>query len=279
MTKRLCYAAFATVIILTLLVTGCVTPPKATTSTSAPGGYYTTATTPQGAPTTQSYVSAATPFVTSTPVDQTNGQPSAILTTPTPVPADQSCLIYLNTTYSAGINTNAISFDLKNPPMYINYTVTPFNITVTKYIAETHQGANGAETLQYSDFAPYSWFEITVRDNATGEIYLDDGFGPYKNPNPLSVYTKATLGPILNSGDLHIEMTGQNITATTGIWVKPVGNIDDPQNQSFPECTYWSGHQQNYIPIPTLTATPTWTPVNVQTPNYGFNQPVYVQTP
>ncbi|MFZ0005376.1 MAG: hypothetical protein WCC86_03880 [Methanoregula sp.] len=267
MTKRLCYAAFATVIILTLLVTGCVTPPKSTTSTSAPGGYYTTATTPQGAPTTQSYVSAATPFVTSTPVDQTNGQPSAIFTTPTPIPADQSCLIYLNTTYSSGINTNAISFNLKNPPMYINYTVTPFNITVTKYMAESHQGANGPETLQYSDFAPYSWFEITVRDNATGEIYLDDGFGPYKNPNPLSVYKTATLGPILNSGDLHIEMTGQNITETTGIWVKPVGNIDDPQNQTFQECKYWNGQQQNYLVTATPTTLPTWTPVNVQTPN------------
>ena len=130
---------------------------------------------------------------------------------------------------------------MKNPPMYITYSVVPFNITVNKPV-EINQGGSGDWiTLQYSDYAPYSWFEITVRDNATGEVYLDNGFGPYRASNPLSIYTNATLGPILNSGNLHIEMTGKNITATTSIWVKPVGNINDPQNQTFSQCQYWKG--------------------------------------
>ena len=154
---------------------------------------------------------------------------------------------------------------MKNPPMYITYSVVPFNITVNKPV-EINQGGSGDQwvTLQYSDYAPYSWFEITVRDNETGDVYLDNGFAPYRASNPLSGYINATLGPILNSGDLHIEMTGNNITATTGIWVKPVGNIDDPQNQTFSQCQYWNGHPQNYLVYPTTTATPTWTPGNVQ---------------
>ena len=147
--------------------------------------------------------------------------------------------------------------------MYINYTVIPFNITVTKYV-QTHQGSNGWVTLQYSDFSPTSWFEITVRNKTTGDVYLQDGFGEAKG---LSVYQSATLGPILQTNDLLVEMTANNITATTGIWVKPVGNFDNPQNQTFPECKYWGTHPQNYLVYPTTTPTPTWTPVNVQTPN------------
>ena len=94
---------------------------------------------------------------------------------------------------------------------------------------------------------------------------LTTGSDQYKTPNPLSIYTNATLGPILNSGNLHIEMTGENITATTSIWVKPVGNINDPQNQTFSQCQYWGSHPQNYLMLPTATATPTWTPGVVQT--------------
>jgi len=277
MTKQICCAVLASGIVLMLLVAGCVTPPKGTTTSSTSGNYYATETNAQETPTSPTYVNAATPFVTSTSgVQAGSSQGGNPYATPTPIAADLSCLIYQNTQFFS-YNTTAISFDLKNPPMYITYSVVPFNITVDKYV-NSKQSA-GWETLQYSDWAPYSWFEITVRDNETGDVYLDDGFGPYRASNPLSVYINATLGPILNTGNLHIEMTGNNITATTGIWVKPVGNIDDPQNQTFPECKYWTGTQQNYIPIPTLTPTYTWTPVNVQTPNYGFIQPVVVQTP
>jgi hypothetical protein len=266
MTKQMCCAVLVLSIVMMLLVAGCVTPPKGTTTSSASGSYYATETTAQETPASPSYVTAVTPFVTSTSgVQAGSSQGSNPYATPTPISADLSCLIYQNTQFFS-YNTTAIAFDLKNPPMYITYSVVPFNITNTKYV-KSGQGSNSMITLQYSDFAPYSWFEITVLDNATGDVYLDDGFGPYRTPNPLSVYTNATLGPILNSGDLHIEMTGNNITATTGIWVKPVGNIDDPQNQSFPQCQYWGGHPQNYLVSPTQTPTPTWTAVNVQTPN------------
>jgi len=267
MTKQMCCAVLASGIILMLLVAGCVTPPKGTTTSSTSGNYYATETNAQETPTSPSYVTAATPFVTGTPGIQASGSGSNPYATPTLVSADLSCLIYLNTQFYS-YNTTAISFDLKNPPMYINYTVIPFNVTVTKSV-ESNQGGHNLITLQYSDYAPYSWFEITVRNKTTGDIYLQDGFGKAQG---LSIYPSATLGPILNSDDLQIEMTGNNITATAGVWVKPMGNFDDPQNQTFPECKYWNGHPQNYIVYPTTTATPTWTPGNVQTPN-NFYQP------
>jgi len=268
MTKKIPYLVLVAGIVTMILVAGCVTPPKSSSASSGSGSYYTTPPTPVETPTTPSFVQAATPFTTSTPEEVQTTAIANPYATPTPNPADLSCLIYENTSYFTFTNnTNAISFDLKNPPMYINYTVIPFNVTVTKYLPESGQGSNQPITLQYSDFAPYSWYEITVRDSTTGAIYLDNGFGPYKSSHPLSVYTTATLGPILNSGNLHIEMTGQNITATVGIWVKPEGNIDDPQNQTFPECRFWGSQPQNYLVYATTTPTPTWTAVNVQTPN------------
>jgi len=249
--------------VLMLLVAGCVTPPKGTITTSTSGGYYATETYSSETTSPPAYVTEVTPFTTNNPGAQTTNPGYTPYATPTPVPADLSCLIYLNKQFYS-YNTTAVSFDLKNPPMYINYTVVPFNITVTRYV-ESNQGGHNMITLQYSDYAPYSWFEVTVRNKTTGEIYLQDGFGKTQG---LGIYTSATLGPILNSDDLQVEMTGNNITATTGIWVKPMGNFDDPQNQSFPECKYWGAHPQNYLAAPTTTATPTWTPGNVQTPSY-----------
>jgi hypothetical protein len=249
---------------LMILVAGCVTPPSSTTTTSTSSGYYTTETNTPGTNAPSSYVTEVTPFITPVSVEQTGTSGVNIYTTaPTPLPEDLSCLIYLNKQFYS-YNTTAVSFDLKNPPMYINYTVTPFNITVNRYV-QSHQGSNDMITLQYSDYAPYSWFEVTVRNKTSGKIYLQDGFGKAQG---LGIYTNATLGPILNSDDLQIEMTGNNITATIGIWVKPAGNFDDPQNQTFPECKYWGSHPQNYLVVATTTATPTWTPVNVQTISY-----------
>ncbi|MGA2162195.1 MAG: hypothetical protein ABSG28_08385 [Methanoregula sp.] len=248
--------------ILMLLVAGCITPPKGTTASSASspsGGSSATGTSSSATTAPPAYVTVATPFTTGNPNVQTNAPGNNPGATPTPVPADLSCLIYLNTQFYS-YNTTAVTFDLKNPPMYINYTVIPFNITVNKYV-ESNQGGHNMITLQYSDYAPYSWFEITVRNKTTGEIYLQDGFGRAQG---LGIYTSATLGPILKTDDLLVEMEGQNITATTGIWVKPTGNFDDPQNQTFPECKYWNVHPQNYLVLPSTTATPTWTPVNVQ---------------
>jgi hypothetical protein len=254
MTKQICLPLSLLVIILLIAGAGCVTPPKGSSSSTASGSNPITETASTPVTTqTPDYVTAATPYVTSTPETSTSFSGANLLTnTPTLPPEDRSCLIYTNSlkyTY----NTTAISFDLQNPPMYITYTVIPTNITVNKWIQEGHNEV----TYTYSDYAPYSWFEITVRNKTSGNIYLDDGFGQAKG---LSSYTNATL-KVMKSDDMLIEFKGQNIAATVGIWVKPVGNFDDPENRTFTQCKYWS-QVQNSLPVVTATTTPTWTPEN-----------------
>ena len=141
--------------------------------------------------------------------------------------------------------------------MYITYSVIPFNITVNK-VFSSRSGGGETQTLTYSDYAPYSWFEITVRNKTSGKVYLDEGFGREKG---FGIYTNATF-KILNTDDMLVEFQGNNITATSGIWVKPIGNIDDPETKNFTECKYWEGQPQNSLPTATATTAPTWTPEN-----------------
>ena len=255
------------IILFVILAAGCVAPPKGTASTSGSNGYSGVATS-EPTTTAPNYVSEATPFLTTVPEAQETTPAYATLPpTPTPVPQDLSCLIYLNTQYFNS-NATAVEFNLKNPPMYINYSVVPFNVTVTKVFTSNYGSTKGqTQTMQYSDYAPYSWYKLTVRNKTSGEVYLQDGFGPAQS---LSVYTSATF-KVLNTGDLLIEMSGNNITATTGVWVKPYGNFDDPGNRTYAECKYWGG-AQNSLQLPTATTTATWTPENI-VPRYTTLNP------
>jgi len=255
MTKRIQLTILGIITIVLLLVAGCVTPPSGKTS-SEPAGNYQTTTAPTSQITTAPvYVTEVTPFMTSV-TEENRSSDYRLYMTPTPYPEDLSCLIYINT-QSYSYNTTAITFDLKNPPMYINYTVKPTNVTVNKVIPVRY-GSDEVKTISFSDYAPYSWFDITVRNKETGEILLQDGFGKAKG---YGIYTGATLKPILSSKNLQIEMRGNSITATTGIWVKPPGNIDDAGNKTFTECKFWV-RPQNALKMATATTTPTWTPEN-----------------
>jgi len=244
-------------IILLLCSAGCVTPPK-------PGTGSTTSVTPSGSsqgtqePTvSQIYVNEVTPFETVIlPGMETPTSGYSIFSESTPIPQDQSCLINLKTqVYS--YNKTAFAFNLKNPPMFINYSVIPTNITVTKLVT-LKTGSKGEQTIRYSDYSPYSWFEITVRNKTTGEIYLQDGFGPGKGYRS---YTAGTV-KIMKRDDLQIEFYGNAITATAGVWIKPYVNFNDNMTRTFSECKYWESPRDS-LGYTTATATPTWTPGNV----------------
>src|SRR4030043_2401068 len=120
-------------IILIVMASGCVAPPKEN-ATSTKNGNINNPDQP-GSQTTQtpSYVTEVTPFATVSPTSGSSTIP------PTPVPGDLYCRIYSTTNID---NTTAIVFNLQNPPMYINYTVKPSNITekrvVTKWEGEGH---------------------------------------------------------------------------------------------------------------------------------------------
>jgi hypothetical protein len=176
----------------------------------------------------------------------------------TPIPPDMTCSIYSKSATYA-YNGFAFTFNQKNPPMFINYTVIPKNVTVNKVFTDTN--TKETKTWTYSDYSPSSWFEVTVRDNTTKDIILQDGFGGAKG---YSTYLSRTL-KVLKNGDLLVEFRGNDIQASATIWVKPHGNFDESRLSEFTNCMYWEGHRDTLA-----TATPTtiegaiytWTPEN-----------------
>ena len=227
-------------LILIIIAAGCIEPPKIGGTDSSkpvvsktPSGIYNPLN-PAVTPTTQSYVTIVTPFETVAPVQAVPTQGYSVFPIPSPVPEDLTCLIYTNTgLYS--YNASAFSFDLKNPPMYIDYSVTPTYITYHKTV--NNRTLNKAEFISvYTDFSPDSFFLVTVRNKATGEIYLKNGFGPAIG------YSRNVEGTIkvMKSENVIVEFYGNKVTSTAKIWVKPLGNFENLQNLTFPACKYWT---------------------------------------
>lgn len=233
------------ILILLIAAAGCVEPPKAGGSTLLKP---TTSRTPSGifnpikpavTPTTPPlYVTVVTPFETVTqPVPAVTTQGYSVFPIPSPVPEDLTCLIY-TTTQPYAYNASAFSFNLQNPPMYIDYSVTPVNVTQSSII----QHRVDDSLVTWNDFSPNSFFLVTVRDKATGEIYLKNGFGPAQG------YSRNVAGTIkvLQNDNLIVEFSGNQVTATTNIWVKPLGNFENIQNLTFSSCKYWNT-PQNFL--------------------------------
>jgi hypothetical protein len=240
-------------IILIVAATGCVAPPKDSKTSSATGNFFnpgqtSVATTATPIP---NFVTEVTPFVTVT-------QGSGYRTIPptTQLPGDTYCRIYTSPKDTYEYNTTAITFDLKSPPMYINYTVKPSNITGKKVVDSKITG-EGQKVIAYDTYSPVSWFEVTVRSKSTGEIYLQDGFGTAKGYNQ---FLNRTL-KVLKSGNMQIEFKRNNITATAMVWVKPEGNIDDISKFNMTtDCAYFDPNPRDFIQVETTaTPKPTWT--------------------
>lgn len=239
-------------IIAFLILAGCVAPPKETAGLTGSSGSASTATETAAIPDTPAtpvnvYVTEVTPYVTII-AETTPTSGYSTFSTPTPIPEDRSCRIY-TTTQNFLYNATAFTFDLKNPPMFINYSVIPQNITEKKAVTE-RTGSKQEVIYQYSTYDPQSFFIITVRSKATGEVYLEDGFG-----TDYTTYLSRTL-KVLDSDDMLIEMKGNKITASVNFWVKPVGNFDNPDNMTFDACTYW-GQTRDATALAYVTSTPT----------------------
>jgi hypothetical protein len=214
---------FPLVIILLVVASACIAPPKPASSpnssagnTSQPGVTGSTVTTVP----TPLYVTIETPFVTPTTIPQTLD--TKITTTAIPVP-DVWVEIYRSKQYYS-YNTTAFSFDLKNPPMLIHFYLQPVNVTGKKIIVK-HYGLDTetTEEVTYDYYSPYSWFEVTVRNKNTGQILAQDGFGNAKG-NQYSQNVNKTL-KVFNGGELLIELEGNRMTATVDVNVKKDKNI------------------------------------------------------
>ncbi len=236
-----------------LIIAGCVAPPKESPNTANGAAPRASGAVPPvtTATATNVYVTEVTPYVSAIPETTTSGYSK--FTTPTPLPEDRSCRIF-TTTQTFFYNGTAFSFDLKNPPMYINYSVIPTNVTEAKaYTSRFLSKAEGVVT--YSTYDPQCYLEITVRNKNTGEIYLQDGFG-----KDYSAYLDRNL-KVLNAGDMIVEIKGNKISGTINVWVKPYGNFDNYENMTFDTCAYWVTSPRDSTAHAGVTSspTPTWT--------------------
>jgi hypothetical protein len=246
------YLVYSLAIILLLASAGCVAPPKETPTT--PVSLYNPnqfAEKANNSNTSSSFVTEVTlsDYALSPTTSESSGYTTLLPVTQ--IPADITCRIYSKSAVYS-YNGSAFTFDQKNPPMFINYTVVPRNITKNDVYFEKSgtyapgategipgSGKGSAITVTHSDYSPSSWFEVTVRDNATKEIILQDGFGETKG---YSTYLSRTL-KILKSGDLLVEFRGNDIQASATIWVKPIGNFNESRLSEFTDCMYWEGRR------------------------------------
>lgn len=229
-------------LILLMISAGCVAPPteKSLGSIgSSSNGEGTAVTTKPLSYVTEETVSDFARCTTA-PLGYSNFVPT------TRIPEDIACKIYTKTA-NYGFNGSAFSFNLLNPPMYIQYTVIPTNVTVTR-VFTSRTGDRKDQTITYSDYSPTSWFEITVSNKTTGKVYLQDGFGTAKG---YTTYLNRTL-KILNRDTMFVELKGNDIKATATIWVKPVGNFNETEIPQFTECSYMDANRAS-IPTPVIT--------------------------
>ena len=256
MNEKNLYPVYTLAIILALFTAGCVAPPQEN-STFNPlesgDAHKVTLTKTQS-----SFVSEATlsDYALTSTTPASAGYTTFLPTTR--IPEDITCRIH--GIDISGYEGTAFTFDLKNPPMYINYTVVPTNETVTKVYTNTF--SKKTETKVFSDYSPTSWFEITVRDSATKEIVLQDGFGDSKG---YQAYLTRTL-KVMKTGDVLVEFRGNNLKkASASIWVKPIGNFDESRLSEFTNCMYWEGRRDSIATAKPTTIKGviyTWTPEN-----------------
>jgi|GEM_PF-587762 hypothetical protein len=239
MKERYLHLVFSLAMILLLAIAGCIAPPTENSTALGLNNAKGSAANVTGTPV---YVSEVT-LADYTPPGTTSSGYSEFLTA-TPIPADITCRIHQKSMF--GMNGSAFTFDLKNPPMYINYAVVPKNETVTRVYTDNFD--KKTKTLIYSDYSLQSWFEVTVRDNATREIILQDGFGAAKG---YPTYLNRTL-KIMKNGDLLIEFRGSNIQSSTTVWVKPIGNFEESRLSEFTTCQYWDSYRDT---LPTAKQT------------------------
>jgi len=205
-------------LIFILTVSGCISPPK-----EAPLNATITKITP-GVPTpivtkgpTPVYVTIETPYLTPVPTFITEYRTIPII----PPVNEDYVIIYSLKNQPFSYNRSAVSFDLKNPPMLIDFSLTVDKIT-RNVEGDSRELKNEWTSYQTNTIDPNAFFEVIVREKSTGKIILQDGFGQSKqygteNPRHLKIF---------GAGDYLIELFGNKVLANVNLSVKREGNIN-----------------------------------------------------
>jgi hypothetical protein len=211
------------IFIFLICLTGCVAPPI------EPGIKMADNYTPYEsnpaltiAPVTPVYVTIETPYVTPGPVSVPSSTPPAYTTLLplTPIPEDY-VVIYSTKDQPFSYNKSAVSFNLKNPPMLIDFDLSVAMVT-RNIEGKSRVLSNQWTSMSVENYDPYAFFEVTVREKSTGKIVLQDGFGQSKQyGTEIPRHLK-----LLRGGEYLIEFDGNDVLASINLSVKRQGNIN-----------------------------------------------------
>jgi len=113
-----------------------------------------------------------------------------------------------------------VSFNLVNPPLIIEYSVIPINITDIKNIEYKIKSKKYNETLHITRPYEGTWFTVIVRDKESGGIVAEDGVGKIWS------FTSPKRLDIQNIGNFQFEFDGEFGYLTLTMKVKKEGNIN-----------------------------------------------------
>jgi hypothetical protein len=126
--------------------------------------------------------------------------------------------IFKNIQVYNGVNSYKISFNLKNPPMVIRYTVIPHNITDKKWFEPTDRQKK-IDTAIINRPDEFAWFEMQIYENKS--LYDKQGWGGlYGIPRTMQEIV------LRNPGIYEIEFSGYEVTVNSEVLVKKEGNIE-----------------------------------------------------
>ena len=167
-----------------------------------------------------SYVSVVTPIVT-----QTDDLTTFLRTPPTvPVTPEQDTYIYIysgNLSYLSGESPTAVAFDVKEPPLVINYNVIPVIVKDSK-VAVNRSAKKELRTDMMINFtypSPDSSFFITIYDRKSGEKIAQDGYGRLYGLIPQKTFIVREVGSYI------VQFEGSESEAHVDMLLKREGNI------------------------------------------------------
>ncbi len=223
------------VIVAMICLSGCISPPdknagsgaqggnaaskggisgaKATPTAAETDGGSTTTTTTTPAPGEAGYLVPATPYpIETTPGTTMSGTRFPDITTS---PVEYMGIYY--GTLALKNNKTAFTYDLQKPPLVIEICFSP-NMTTRTIWYDSKYTNRGEKTETVTTISPAAWFEVIVREPASGQIVAKEGFG-----RGYSTDTGKDL-MIRSQGKYLIEFSGNELSAQVQIRVPKEGN-------------------------------------------------------
>lgn len=155
---------------------------------------------PEGEDPDPGYLTPVTPYPTAT-----SDIPRSTLSGPRqPTPTPDTYVTIYDRTEAFTQTTKAYSFDLTAPPLIIEFEVEPKMITRIKH-AKSDYGSRGYKDYKQTYPSEDAWFEVTVRDRASGAVVAQEGFGRLYGGD---THNKVFVGRL---GEYQIQLAGNDV--------------------------------------------------------------------